>query len=120
MLSFLLSSLQPLRMHTITAGGLEVRHERLTELRKSGQIAHYEVHNGQDVHLYWDGFAAVNTTNDSSASSSNSSKKRLSFDAVAAVPGSYTGRASSVYQYYTGEHKHWVAGLAVQVQPGQQ
>jgi alpha-2-macroglobulin-like protein len=100
------------------AGGLEVRHERLTELRKSDQIAHYEVHNGQDVHLYWDGFAAATaSTNDNTTSSS---KKVLSFDAVAAVPGSYTGRASSVYQYYADEHKHWIGGLVVQVQPGQQ
>jgi hypothetical protein len=78
------------------------------------------VHNGQDVHLYWYGFAAANTINDSSASSSTASKRKLSFDAVAAVPGSYTGRASSVYQYYADEHKHWIGGLAVQVQPGHQ
>jgi hypothetical protein len=35
---------------------------------------------------------------------------------VAAVPGTYTGPASSAYLYYTAEHKDWAEPLRVTVE----
>jgi hypothetical protein len=84
-------------------GGLEVRHDQLKELVKSGKIAAYEVF-GREVILYW-----------------RYLKDKDSFEIplslVAAVPGSYTGPASRAYLYYTDEHKTWAPGLNVNITP---
>jgi hypothetical protein len=82
-------------------GGLEVRHDQLKELVKEGRIAAYEV-LGREVVLYWRVLQAEE-------------RVELPISLVAAIPGSYTGPASRAYQYYTDEHKAWVAGLAVTV-----
>jgi len=82
-------------------GGLEVRHDQLKELVKSGRIDAYEV-IGREVILYWR-FLKANTRFD------------LPLSVIAAVPGSYTGPASRAYLYYTDEYKNWTPGLSVNI-----
>ena len=82
-------------------GGLEVRHDQLKELVKSGKIDAYEV-IGREVVLYWRHIKA----ND---------RFELPLSLVAAVPGSYTGPASRAYLYYTDEYKNWAPGLKVDI-----
>jgi hypothetical protein len=40
----------------------------------------------------------------------------LTFDALAAVPGRYTGPASRAYLYYTKEHKQWAPALQIDIE----
>jgi alpha-2-macroglobulin-like protein len=82
-------------------GGLEVRHDQLKELVKSGKIDAYEVIN-RDVILYWRGIKA-------------SDKIDLPISLTAGVPGTYTGPASRAYLYYTDEFKQWVDGMKVEI-----
>ncbi len=82
-------------------GGLEVRHDQLKELVKSGRIDAYEV-IGREVVLYWRHLKAKD-------------KFDLPLSLVAAVPGSYTGPASRAYLYYTDEYKNWAPGLKVNI-----
>jgi alpha-2-macroglobulin-like protein len=82
-------------------GGLEVRHDQLKELVKSGKIDAYEV-IGREVVLYWRHLKAKD-------------KFDLPLSLVAAVPGSYTGPASRAYLYYTDEYKNWTPGLKVSI-----
>ncbi|CAM9326156.1 unnamed protein product, partial [Phaeothamnion confervicola] len=83
-------------------GGLEVREQRLRELREEGRVAYYEVRNGVEVVLYFHGLKPREKIN-------------LSFDAAAAVAGSFTGAASRAYEYYNDQNKWWVEGLKVDV-----
>jgi hypothetical protein len=82
-------------------GGLEVRHDQLKELAKSGRIDAYEV-IGREVVLYWRHLKAKD-------------KFDLPLSLVAAVPGSYTGPASRAYLYYTDEFKNWAPGLKITI-----
>jgi len=82
-------------------GGLEIRHDQLKELVKSGKIAAYEV-IGREVVLYWRALAG-------------GEKVELPLRLTAAIPGKYTGPASRAYLYYTDEFKSWGEGLAVTV-----
>jgi len=82
-------------------GGLEVRHDQLKELVKSGKIDAYEV-IGREVVLYWRYLKAKD-------------KFDVPLSLVAAIPGSYTGPASRAYLYYTDEFKNWAPGLKVNI-----
>jgi alpha-2-macroglobulin-like protein len=84
-------------------GGLEVRHDQLKELVKSGKIDAYEV-TGREVILYWRVLKA-------------DARFDIPLSVVAAVPGSYTGPASRAYLYYTDEYKNWAPGLTVSISP---
>ena len=84
-------------------GGLEVRHDQLKELVKSGRIAAYEV-IGREVVLYWRAMSPKQTV-------------ELPISLTAAIPGTYTGPASRAYLYYTDEHKHWTDPLKVAIRP---
>jgi len=84
-------------------GGLEVRHDQLKELVKSGKIDAYEV-IGREVVLYWRFMKPNDRVN-------------FPLSLVAAVPGSYTGPASRAYLYYTDEFKNWAPGLKVTIAP---
>jgi len=84
-------------------GGLEVRHDQLKELVKSGRIDAYEV-IGREVVLYWR-YIKPNDRFD------------LPLSLVAAIPGVYTGPASRAYLYYTDEFKNWAPGLKVSITP---
>ena len=86
-------------------GGLEVRHDQLKELVKSGKIDAYEI-TGREVVLYWRFLKP---------------KDQLDFplSLIAAVPGTYTGPASRAYLYYTDEYKNWAPGLKISITPQQ-
>jgi uncharacterized protein YfaS (alpha-2-macroglobulin family) len=84
-------------------GGLEVRHDQLKELVKSGKIDAYEV-NGREVVLYWRHMEAKDN-------------RELPLSLVASIPGVYTGPASRAYLYYTDEYKAWAPGLRVTITP---
>jgi uncharacterized protein YfaS (alpha-2-macroglobulin family) len=84
-------------------GGLEVRHEQLKELVKSGKVDAYEV-NGREVVLYWRQLKAH-------------ARADLSLSLTAAVPGSYAAPASRVYEYYTDEFKQWAEGPSIRITP---
>jgi hypothetical protein len=84
-------------------GGLEVRHDQLKELVKAGTIAAYEV-LGREVVLYWRALATE-------------ARVTLSLSLVAAIPGTYAGPTSRAYLYYTNEHKHWIEGMRVDIEP---
>jgi uncharacterized protein YfaS (alpha-2-macroglobulin family) len=84
-------------------GGLEVRHDQLKELVKSGKIDAYEV-RGREIVLYWRHLKAQD-------------KFDLPLSLVAAVPGVYAAPASRAYLYYTDEYKNWAPGLSVSVTP---
>ena len=83
-------------------GGLEVRHDQLKELVKSGRIDAYEV-IGRQVVLYWRAIKGHD-------------KIDLPLSFVAAVPGTYTGPASRAYLYYTDEYKQWTPGMRVTIE----
>ena len=82
-------------------GGLEVRHDQLKELVKSGMIAAYEV-RGREVVLYWRSLKAKQDVT-------------VPISLVAEIPGTYTGPASRAYEYYTDEHKTWSAPLKADI-----
>jgi len=82
---------------------LEVRHDQLKELVKSGKIAAYEV-IGREVVLYW-------------RSLDGGQKVELPISLTAAIPGRYTAPASRAYLYYTDEYKAWNEPLAVTITP---
>jgi hypothetical protein len=82
-------------------GGLEVRHDQLKELVKSGKIDAYEV-TGREVVLYWRYLKAKDNID-------------LPLSLIAAVPGTFTGPASRAYLYYTDEYKNWAPGLKVTI-----
>jgi hypothetical protein len=82
-------------------GGLEVRHDQLKELVKSGKIAAYEV-VGREVILYWRYLKA-------------NEKVDVPLSLIAAIPGVHTGPASRAYLYYTDEYKNWATGLKVTI-----
>jgi len=86
-------------------GGLEVRHDQLKELVKSGKIDAYEI-TGRDVVLYRRFLKP---------------KDQLDFplSLIAAVPGTYMGPASRAYLYYTDEYKNWAPGLKISITPQQ-
>jgi alpha-2-macroglobulin-like protein len=84
-------------------GGLEVRTERLEELRRAGAFDMVET-RGREVILYW-------------RSLPPNAVKEVSLSVIAAVPGRYTGPASRTYLYYTDEDKRWAPGLEVSIKP---
>jgi len=83
-------------------GGLEPRFEKLKELVKSEKIDYYEIFGAREIVLYWRGMHAKGEV-------------EVSFDGVAVVPGTYTGRSSCVYLYYTPEQVYWVDGLRTEI-----
>ena len=83
--------------------GLEVRVPQLQELVKAGRIAAYELFDNRVV-LYWRGMAARSIL-------------VVPVSCVAAIPGNYTGAATSAYLYYTDEEKQYLPGLSVTITP---
>ena len=84
-------------------GGLAFQNWQLKELREKGQIAFFET-RAREVILYFRDLKP-------------SEVKTIGIDLVAAVPGRYTGPASSAYLYYNDADKHWAAPLAVSIAP---
>ena len=43
--------------------------------------------------------------------------KKIKLDLKAEIPGSYKGKAGTVYLYYTPEYKYWAEGTEVDIKP---
>jgi uncharacterized protein YfaS (alpha-2-macroglobulin family) len=84
-------------------GGLAFQNWQLKELREKGQIAFFET-RAREVILYFRDMKPGEV-------------KKLALDLVAAVPGRYSGPASSAYLYYNDTDKSWAAPLAVNIVP---
>ncbi len=83
--------------------GLEVRTDRLEELKRAGAFDFVET-RGRDVVLYWRALPPEAT-------------KEVVLSLVAQIPGTYTGPASRTYLYYTDEEKVWTAPLVATIRP---
>ena len=90
----------PLAVVSLPAG-TEPRQEQLTELRKSGQIAAYELRENAVV-LYWRGLSPRET-------------RTVPLSLTATIPGEYTAAASSVYLYYNDSEKGYIPGVKVNI-----
>ena len=84
-------------------GGLAFQNWQLKELREKGQIAFFET-RPREVILYFRDLKPNEV-------------KTIGIDLVAAVPGTYSGPASSAYLYYNDTAKDWAAPLAVTIAP---
>ncbi len=74
---------------------------QLKQLQERGEVAFYET-RPREVTLYWDGIHQGET-------------HTVALDLTAAVPGEFTGPASSAYPYYNDDEKAWDAGLEVRI-----
>jgi hypothetical protein len=83
--------------------GLEAQTWQLQQLQERGEIAFFET-RPREVTLYWDGLH-------------RDARHEVSLDLTAAVPGEFTGPASSAYPYYDDDEKAWDAGLHVEIDP---
>ncbi len=81
--------------------GLEPQLWQLAELQERGEVALYETRT-REVTLYWDGLH-------------EGDQHTVNLDLVAAIPGEFTGPASSAYPYYNDDEKAWRAGLEVAI-----
>lgn len=94
--------LQPMAIAKIgIPAGLSAQPWQLKEIMEKNKAAYYEIFDNYVV-FYWMGFAPGET-------------KNISLDLKAEVPGTYKGKASTVYLYYTPEYKHWSEGAEVMV-----
>ncbi|MEZ4322582.1 MAG: MG2 domain-containing protein [Myxococcota bacterium] len=84
--------------------GLEAQTWQLQQLQERGQIAFFET-RPREVTIYWEGVHAKKA-------------HTVELDLTAAIPGSFTGPASSAYPYYDDDEKAWDGGLAVEVKRG--
>lgn len=95
---------QPMTLARIELpGGLTFQTWQLKELREKGLVAFYETAPRQ-VNLYLREMKPSETV-------------QIPLDLVAIAPGEYTAQASTAYLYYTDEHKVWVAGTQVRIEP---
>ncbi len=91
------SVLQPMAIAKIgIPAGLSVQPWQLKELIEKNKVTYYEIFDNYLV-FYWMGFAPNET-------------KQLGLDLKAEIPGTYKGKASTVYLYYTPEYKYWAEG----------
>ena len=81
--------------------GLEAQTWQLEQLQERGEIAFFET-RPREVTLYWDGLHEDDSHD-------------VTLDLVAAVPGSFTGPASSAYPYYNDDEMAWAGGLKVEI-----
>ena len=81
--------------------GLEAPLWQLKELQERGEIAYFET-RPREVTLYWDGIHIDET-------------HEVNLDLLAAIPGDFTGPASSAWPYYDDDDKAWVGGLEVAI-----
>jgi uncharacterized protein YfaS (alpha-2-macroglobulin family) len=95
--------LQPMAIAKIgIPAGLSAQPWQLKEIMEKNQAAYYEIFDNYLV-FYWMGFSANET-------------KTINLDLKAEIPGSYKGKASTVYLYYTPEYKNWNDGAEIEVE----
>ena len=96
--------LQPMAIAKIgVPAGLSIQPWQLKEIMEKSEVAYYEIFDNYLV-LYWMGFSANET-------------KKINLDLKAEIPGTYKGKASNVYLYYTPEYKNWNDGAEIEVMP---
>jgi hypothetical protein len=96
------ATLQPMAIAKIgIPAGLSAQPWQLKEIMEKNKAAYYEIFDNYVV-FYWMGFAPNET-------------KTISLDLKAEVAGTYKGKASTVYLYYTPEYKNWAEGAKVLV-----
>lgn len=96
------ATLQPMAIAKIgIPAGLSAQPWQLKEIMEKNQAAYYEIFDNYLV-FYWMGFKANET-------------KTLYLDLKAEVPGTYKGKASNTYLYYTPEYKHWNDGVEINI-----
>jgi len=96
------ATLQPMAIAKIgIPAGLAAQPWQLKELMEKNQAAYYEIFDNYLV-FYWMGFASNET-------------KTINLDLKAEVPGTYKGKASNTYLYYTPEYKHWNDGVEITI-----
>ena len=96
------SLLQPMAVAKIgIPAGLSVQPWQLKEILEKNQVAYYEIFDNYLV-LYWMGFAPNET-------------KTIKLDLKAEIPGTYKGKASNTWLYYTPEYKNWNDGVEVEI-----
>ena len=83
-------------------GGLQAQTWQLEDLRDRGIVDFYET-GPREVVLYFRDLEPEEL-------------RTVPIDLVAAVPGTYTGPASSTYLYYTNEYKDWAEPLRVTIE----
>jgi len=82
-------------------GGLSFQTWQLKELVERGVIDFYET-QAREVVLYFRSMPPLD-------------KRQIQLDLMAIMPGSYKGTPSAAYLYYTNEHRHWAAPVAITV-----
>ncbi len=94
--------LQPMAIAKIgIPAGLAMQPWQLKEFMEKNQVAYYEIFDNYLV-FYWMGFAPNET-------------KTIHLDLKAEIPGTYKGKASNTYLYYTPEYKNWNDGVEVSI-----
>ncbi len=89
--------LQPMAVAKIgIPAGLSVQPWQLKEIAEKNQVAYYEIFDNYLV-LYWMGFAPNET-------------KTIKLDLKAEIAGTYKGKASNAYLYYTLNTKTGMMG----------
>ncbi len=83
--------------------GLEPQLWQLKELQERGVVAFYET-RPREVTLYWEG-------------QHGDEVHEVNLDLLAAVPGRFTGPASSAWPYYDDDERSWAKGLQVAITP---
>jgi hypothetical protein len=81
--------------------GLEAQTWQLEQLQERGVIAFFET-RPREVTLYWEGLHKDDA-------------HQIALDLVAAIPGQYTGPATSAYPYYDDDEKAWDRALAIAI-----
>lgn len=96
--------LQPMAIAKVgIPAGLSTQPWQLKEIMEKNQVAYYEIFDNYLV-FYWMGFA-VNET------------KKINLDLKADIAGTYKGKASNTYLYYTPEYKYWNDGVEIEIVP---
>ena len=94
--------LQPMAIAKIgIPAGLSAQPWQLKEIMEKNQAAYYEIFDNYVV-FYWMGFSAGET-------------KKINLDLKAEIPGTYRGKASTTYLYYTPEYKNWNDGAEIKI-----
>ena len=94
--------LQPMAIAKIgIPAGLSVQPWQLKEIIEKNQVAYYEIFDNYLV-FYWMGFAP-------------NEAKNINLDLKVEIPGTYKGKASNIYLYYTPEYKNWNDGIEVEI-----
>ena len=94
--------LQPMAIAKIgIPAGLSVQPWQLKEIMEKKQVAYYEIFDNYLV-FYWMGFAPAET-------------KNINLDLKVEIPGTYKGKASNIYLYYTPEYKNWNDGMEIEI-----